>query len=155
MALATSKSMATREGLTPEYMKLTDAVSLYCFSANFAGAGLAPALPIMAFEILPPLSFAKLSQLVSVNLLLVGTSNIFWVPLANTFGRRPILILGMLLSVLCSIWCGVAKSFTSLLAARAIQGIGFGPADTIAPDVVGEIFFVHERGRAMVCPRHV
>jgi hypothetical protein len=30
------------------------------------------------------------------------------------------------------------------------MGIGGGPADAVAPDVVGEIFFVHQRGRVMV-----
>jgi len=28
--------------------------------------------------------------------------------------------------------------------------MAFGPADSIAPDVIGEVFFVHERGRAIV-----
>ena len=125
-------------------------MSLFCFATNFASSGLAPALPIMEFQILPPLPFSKLSQLIAVNVLLQGTSNIIWVPLANTFGRRPILILSMLLSTLGSVWCGVATSFGSLLAARAVQGFGFGPAETVSPDIVGEIFFVHERGRAMV-----
>lgn len=124
-------------------------MSLFCFFANFGSAGLAPALPIMEYQILPPLPFSKLSHLIAVNVLLIGTSNIFWVPLANTFGRRPILIVSMLLCVFSSMWCGLAKSYGSLLAARAVQGIGFGPADTIAPDVIGEIFFVHERGRAL------
>ena len=31
-----------------------------------------------------------------------------------------------------------------------LHGVGSGPADTICPDVVGEIYFVHQRGRAMV-----
>lgn len=56
----------------------------------------------------------------------------------------------MLIGVLASVWCGLATSFDSLLAARAIQGFGFGPADSLAASVIGEIFFVHERGRAMV-----
>lgn len=47
-------------------------------------------------------------------------------------------------------WAGLAKSFDSLLAARLFMGIGGGPADAVAPDVVGEVFFVHQRGRAMV-----
>ncbi|EMC99524.1 hypothetical protein BAUCODRAFT_144936 [Baudoinia panamericana UAMH 10762] len=124
-------------------------MSLYSGCANFASAAVAPALPILAFQLLPPKQFSELSHLVAVNVLLIGTSNIFWVPLANTFGRRPVLIVALLLSVLTSMWCGLAQTFGSLLAARAIQGIGFGPCDAVAPDVVGEIYFVHERGRAI------
>ena len=77
-------------------------------------------------------------------------TNLFWVPLANTIGRRPIILLALLTLTLGSMWAGLATSFSSLLGARAIMGIGGGPADTVCPDVVGEIFFVHQRGRAMV-----
>ena len=48
-----------------------------------------------------------------------------------------------------TIWCAVATSFDSLLVARIFQGIGGAPADTVAPDIVGEIFFAHQAGRAM------
>lgn len=111
----------------------------------------APALTILQHEFLPPLPLSVFPQLIAYHLLTTGLSNIIWVPLSNTFGRRAILILSMLLAMLTTVWCGLATSFTSLLAARAIQGVGLGPADSIAPEVVGEVFFVHERGRAMVC----
>ncbi|KAK5739667.1 hypothetical protein LTR17_005151 [Elasticomyces elasticus] len=132
-------------------------MSLFSAVASFGSAGVAPALPafIPEFLVFPehgpphPLPFSTLTHLVAVNVLLIGCSNIFWVPLASTFGRRPILLISMLLATFASMWCGLATSFNSLLAARVIQGAGFGPADTIAPDTVGEVFFVHQRGRAM------
>lgn len=99
---------------------------------------------------LPPKPFSDLTQLIAVNILLLGASNLVWVPLANTFGRRPIILLSLLLLVVSCVWAGLAMSFQSLLAARAFMGAGGGPADAVAPDVVGEIFFVHQRGRAMV-----
>jgi MFS family permease len=81
---------------------------------------------------------------------MVGASNVFWVPLSNVYGRRPIMLIALLLATLAAMWAGLAKSFDSLLAARLFMGIGGAPADTVAPDVVGEVFFVHQRGRAMV-----
>lgn len=126
-------------------------MSLYCGGVNFGSASLAPALQLLIPVYHGQESFSSLSHLVAVNVLMIGVSNIFWVPLANTFGRRPVLIVAMLMSVLASMWCGLAGSFGSLLAARAVQGVGFGPADSVAANVVGEVFFVHERGRAMVC----
>lgn len=77
-----------------------------------------------------------------------GLSNIFWVPLNNIFGRRPILLLSQLIFIFASMWCGLAKSFDSLLAARAVQGLA-GTAYTLVPEIVGDVFFIHERGRAM------
>lgn len=70
--------------------------------------------------------------------------------MSNLVGRRPVLIFAMTLTVAGTLWCGEAKSFDSLLGARIVQGLGMGPADSIAANVVGEMFFVHERGRAMV-----
>ncbi|KAI7341506.1 MFS general substrate transporter [Hortaea werneckii] len=128
-------------------------MALYGFVANFAASIVAPAIPIMMFQMAPPhsppVSTSKLTKLVAVNVLMMGVSNIFWVPLANTFGRRPVLITSMLLATVFSIWAGVADSFGSLLAARVMQGLGYAPADTIAPDVAAEVFFIHERGRAI------
>jgi MFS family permease len=128
-------------------------MSLLPFIVNFTSASISSALPAYASTSalgLPPRPFADLTQLLAVNVLLLGASNLFWVPLANTFGRRPIILLSLLLLVFSSMWAGLATSFQSLVAARAFMGAGGGPADAVAPDVVGEIFFVHQRGRAMV-----
>jgi MFS family permease len=61
-----------------------------------------------------------------------------------------VLIVATLLMTLCSVWCAKAESFDSLVAARIFQGAGGGAADTVAPALIGDLFFIHERGRAMV-----
>lgn len=81
---------------------------------------------------------------------MLGAANIWNVPLANTFGRRPVILVNLLLLTLSSMWAGLAKGFNSLLAARLFMGIGGSAADAVAPEVVGEVFFIHQRGRAMV-----
>lgn len=53
---------------------------------------------------------------------------------------------------LCSVWCALASSYSSLLAARIFQAIGGAAADTVAPALVGDLYFIHQRGRAMVSP---
>lgn len=142
----------------------------YALAADFAAGAVAPALTIMEYQLVPHQPIARLSQLVAVSFqdilfsfvplrlipgfkvstLLLGTSNIIWVPLGNIFGRRPILIVSIFFLLLTSIWCGLAESFTSLLAARALQGASSGPVYTFAPEITGDVFFHHERGRAMV-----
>ena len=70
-------------------------------------------------------------------------------------GRRPVLLAATLVMTLCTAWCGLARSYDSLLAARIFQGIGAGAADTVAPALIGDVFFMDHRGRAMVglvCP---
>jgi MFS family permease len=129
-------------------------MSLWAWLSNFQAAGISSALPLMVTAFIRtegPIPFPSLTRLISVNVLLLGVSNIWWVPLANTYGRRPIILFTILLLTGFSIWAAEAKSYHSLLAARLFMGLAAGPAETVAPDVVGEVFFVHERGRAMVC----
>lgn len=130
-------------------------MSIYCFTVNLASSGLAPSLGLMMVQLprpenSPPPKFSKLTHLIAFNVLMIGLGNIIWVPLSNLVGRRPVLIFAMTVTVAATVWCGEAKSFDSLLGARVVQGFGMGPADSIAANVVGEMFFVHERGRAMV-----
>lgn len=59
-------------------------MSLWAFTANWASATVASALQIMAFQIRSQPSFADLSRLVAVNVLMIGLSNIVWVPMVST-----------------------------------------------------------------------
>ncbi|KUM56360.1 hypothetical protein ACN42_g10853 [Penicillium freii] len=121
----------------------------YCFIANITSASLSSALAFLATDFQPPVAQAHLSHLIAVNVLMFGAANIWWVPLSNVFGRRPIILVSLVMLTMCSIWATKATSFTSLLAARVFQGIAGAPADTISPGVIGEIYFRHQRGRAM------
>ena len=129
-------------------------MSLHPFVVNFTSSSMSSALPIYASTGVfgfPPKTFSQLTYFVAVNILMLGVSNLWWVPLANSFGRRPVVLGSLLLLTFSSMWAGLAKSFDSMLAARLFMGIGGGPADAVSPDVVGEIFFVHQRGRDLVC----
>jgi MFS family permease len=67
----------------------------------------------------------------------------------DRFGRKPLLIFGIALFALASVFCAMAMSPRWLLAGRAIQGIG---AAILLPNslaVLGEAFTGEERGRAI------
>lgn len=85
-----------------------------------------------------------------VNILFIGAANIWWVPLSNWMGRRPVLIIATTILTFCTLWCALATSYESLLVARIFQGIGGAAADTVAPALIGDMFPIHQRGRAMV-----
>ncbi|KAF2132055.1 MFS transporter-like protein [Dothidotthia symphoricarpi CBS 119687] len=133
-------------------MAMLITLSIHPFVVNVTASSMGSALPVYAAAPVfgpIPVPFARLGYLIAVNVLLIGVSNLFWVPLANTFGRRNINLISLAILIVSSAWAGLATSFNSLLAARAIMGIGAGPADAVTPDVLGEIFFIHQRGRAM------
>ncbi|KAJ9632339.1 hypothetical protein H2203_000744 [Taxawa tesnikishii (nom. ined.)] len=142
----------------PRKYAILAAMSLYAFVTNVSSSIFASALPslITAWATFPEhgpptglMSFSTLTHLIAVNVLMLGIANIWWVPLGNTFGRRPVILFCLLMLTATSAWCGASKSYASLLAGRTFQGMAGGAADTIAPDIVGEIFFLHERGRAL------
>lgn len=115
-------------------------------------------------SILTPLAIAPLTELFmvefdktlpQVNLLfgvaaiVLGYANFLIVPLANVYGRRPVIILCGLVCVLANIWQALVTSFPSFLGARVISGLGAAANESIMPMVVADLFFVHQRGRSM------
>lgn len=61
-------------------------------------------------------------------------------PLSDRFGRRPILIGGMVLYTLASVLAVAASSFEMLLVARALQGLGTSATRVIATSIVRDCY---------------
>lgn len=61
-------------------------------------------------------------------------------PLSDRFGRRPILIGGMVLYTLASVLAVAARSFEMLLVARALQGLGTSATRVIATSIVRDCY---------------
>lgn len=67
--------------------------------------------------------------------------------LSDLYGRKKILIGGIILFVLSSVACGFASSMLELIVFRGIQGIGGGILITIPFIVVAELFPPRQRGK--------
>ncbi len=92
-------------------------------------------------------SFSSLGFVVTAYML---TSTVT-VPLAgklsDMYGRRPILLAGIIVFTLASLLSGQANSMNMLIAARAIQGIGGGMIMANAFTIVGDLFPPRERSK--------
>ncbi len=75
-----------------------------------------------------------------------GVSPFIWTPLTNYFGRRPITLLAILLTILGGIGSGASRTFSALLGTRALCGFGFGGMMSVGTACVNDMFFLHERG---------
>ncbi|MCB1581541.1 MAG: multidrug effflux MFS transporter [Xanthomonadales bacterium] len=53
-----------------------------------------------------------------------ATAQIFYGPVADSVGRRPVLLFGLVLYTLASLMCIFADSYVWFLAARGLQGVG-------------------------------
>ncbi|KAK3997532.1 major facilitator superfamily domain-containing protein [Cladorrhinum sp. PSN332] len=125
-------------------------VSLYALVANFISACMAPTLPVWNLEFPDdPKEVDQLMQLVAYNILLMGLGNVWLVPLANIFGRRPIILLSTLILFISTACGATTANFYGILVVRMFQGFASSASETVVPAVVGEMFFVHERGAWM------
>jgi putative MFS transporter len=67
--------------------------------------------------------------------------------LADRYGRKPLLMITILIYCLGTLLSGFATGFWTLLVARAITGIGVGGEWAVAHALVGETVPPHVRGR--------
>ncbi|WP_299814048.1 multidrug effflux MFS transporter [uncultured Roseibium sp.] len=70
----------------------------------------------------------------------VAISQLFWGPLSDQFGRRPIIIIGMVLFVIGSVLCLLAPTIEALIAARVIQAAGSCAGMVLGRAIVRDIY---------------
>ena len=94
-------------------------------------------------------SLQRTSYLTSLQIVILGVAPLFWKPLSNRFGRRPIFLISLLCSMVSNIGCAKSKTFASMAGCRALQAFFISPPAALGGAVVTECFFKHERGRYM------
>lgn len=65
-------------------------------------------------------------------------------PLADRFGRKPVLVIGLLVFALCGLGAAFAPSIGLLLGLRLIQGAGAGAVGVLPRAIVRDLFDVRE-----------
>lgn len=79
------------------------------------------------------ISFASLTDLISWSVLGLGVASILWMPAAICVGKRPVVLLTLLISMIGSIWSFKASDFGSLLGARILTSLGKSSWSEIPP----------------------
>ncbi len=67
--------------------------------------------------------------------------------LSDLYGRKPILMLGMVLFLAGSVASGVSQNMGQLIVARALQGAGAGGLQPVSITIIGDLFSPRERAR--------
>lgn len=67
--------------------------------------------------------------------------------LADLYGRKPILIGGIIVFLIGSVACGLSRTMTALIVFRTLQGFGGGAMQSMSLTIVGDLFTLHERAR--------
>lgn len=97
-----------------------------------------PALPTMT-------TFFHVSEF-TMNLTLIlffifySIATLVWGPLSDRYGRRPILLIGLMLYMIAGILCEIANSAFEIIIFRVLQAIGGGVATTIATAIIKDVY---------------
>lgn len=115
---------------------------------SFAIDAMIPALPEIGQQL--GVADANATQLVVVAYFLgFGSTQLIWGPLADRFGRRPILGAGVTLYAAFALVCALAATFPLLIAARALQGASAAVTRVLVVAMVRDLFEGEEMARVM------
>lgn len=106
-----------------------------------------PALPALTAGFGAPIAHAQLT--LSALLLAFGVSQLIWGPLSDRFGRRPILLWGMLAYAIASVGSALAPSMAMLVLWRTVQGAAMGAAVMCARAIVRDLYAPLDGTRVM------
>ena len=114
----------------------------------FAIDAMIPALPDIGSEL--GVGAENDRQLVVVAYFLgFGVGQIFWGPLADRFGRKPILAAGVALYACFALLCGIAGSFELLIAGRVAMGASAAVTRVLVMAMVRDLFEGEAMARVM------
>jgi DHA1 family bicyclomycin/chloramphenicol resistance-like MFS transporter len=97
-----------------------------------------PALPTMSEQLNCSVWWVNLS--ISIFFIFVSTSSFIWGPLSDKCGRKRILLIGVPLFVISSIFCMLSKNAYQLVTARILQAIGAGASMAVNLAIVKDVF---------------
>jgi DHA1 family bicyclomycin/chloramphenicol resistance-like MFS transporter len=97
-----------------------------------------PALPTLARDLSAAMPAVQLTM--SAFVLAYGVAQLLWGPVADRFGRRPVLRAGLALFALASLGAALAGNIDAVVAWRAVQGAGAAGAVVCARAMLRDVF---------------
>ena len=106
-----------------------------------------PGLPTLRRDLGASMAATQLT--LSALIICFGAAQLVLGPLADRFGRRPVLLAGLAVYALASLGSALAPAIEALVAWRALQGVGMAAAVTCARSMVRDLFAPQDGARVM------
>jgi EmrB/QacA subfamily drug resistance transporter len=124
--------------------EILGAIMLALFLGALDQTIVGPVLPRISTE----LNGSDLYTWVVTSYLVTSTAAIpVYGKLSDFFGRKPMLLIGIVLFLIGSVLSGLSQTMWELIAFRGIQGLGAGALFPISLAVIGDLFTPAERGK--------
>ncbi|KAA8571080.1 hypothetical protein EYC84_000435 [Monilinia fructicola] len=122
-------------------------VAIHACMSTFTAAAIIPAYANIAEDL--GVSLQRVTYLTSLQIAILGGAPLLWKPLSNTFGRRPLFLISLIVSLIGNIGCAKSSTYATMAVCRAIVAFFICPAGAIGSAVVTESFFKKDRARYM------
>ncbi|KAF6839370.1 hypothetical protein CPLU01_01790 [Colletotrichum plurivorum] len=140
--VAAGKTTPTRS--KAQTMILMLALCMAVFLAALDAVIITTALPTISREV--GASDSGFAWIGAAYLLANAASVPFWGKVSDIFGRKPILVIANVVFMVGSLAGALARTLTTLVAGRAVQGLGGGGLMALVNIVLGDLFSPRERG---------
>lgn len=118
-------------------LQIMIALMLSTFLAAMEGTIVSTAVPRITSDLA---GFEQVSWVYAIYMLATAVSAPIYGKLADLFGRKKVLLIGIGIFLLGSTLCGVATSMWQLIVFRAIQGLGAGAVMPITMTIIGDLY---------------
>lgn len=92
---------------------------------------------------------AQMQQTLSAYLFGFAVMNLFHGALSDSFGRRPVVLVGLALFTLASLGCALSETIGQLVTFRALQGMTAGAGVVVSRAIIRDMFPPEEAQRVM------
>lgn len=147
---ATTPASATIDPPRMSHRKVLEALSgllLGMFVSILAATVVSTSLPVIIHDIGG--DQAAFTWVVTATLLTTAISTPIWGKLADLFNRKLLIQLALIVFVLATAAAGFSQDPATLIAFRAVQGIGAGGLAALSQVIMADIISPRERGRYM------
>ncbi|KAL4924822.1 major facilitator superfamily domain-containing protein [Aspergillus undulatus] len=94
--------------------------------------------------------YDDITHLMTYPTLFMGIGNLIGMPLAIGVGRRIVLLGSTVVLVVGAILCALEQNYEWHLWSRNVVGLAAGQSEALVPMITQEIFFLHERSKALM-----
>ncbi|KAF9061182.1 major facilitator superfamily domain-containing protein [Rhodocollybia butyracea] len=119
-------------------------IAIFAFLGPFNSAVVNPSLVLLAASLNVDSTVASYNNTCSI--IAGGLSPFIFTPLTNIYGRRPVTLFAMLLTIAGGIGSGASTTYAGVAITRVLCGAGFGGMMSVGTSCINDMFFLHERG---------